>query len=102
MDKKNLLKVDWSRQALDTSQEIPIIRGCFSIIVTNISGVGGSVVLVEGFPLNPPLVAGATGESWVVGCPENSVIGRSTIEIIFTTLVAGSKVFVQQVYYSNF
>lgn len=102
MDRTDFLKVSWTRQALTESQEIPVQRGCFSVIVTNISTVGGAVVLVEGFPINSPLVAGSNGESWVIGCPEGAVIGKSTIEIIFTTAFAGNKVFVQQAYYTNF
>lgn len=101
MDKGKFLLVSWTRQGLESSQEIPVKPGTFSIIITNISPVGGPLVMVEGFPINPPLVAGANGESWVIGCPEGSVIGKSTVEIIFTTAAAG-KVFVQQSYYTNF
>jgi hypothetical protein len=93
----NLKPFDWTRQVIDASGEIPIIKGCFSILVTNIGGVGASAASIDGFPINPALVAGQNGESWSVGGPENTVIGKTTLEILFAAGVG--RVFVQQLYY---
>lgn len=89
----------WTRQVIQESGEIPIKRGCFAILVTNIDVVGGTPAFVEGYPINPPLVAGANGESWSVGGPEGTEIKKETLEILFTAALG--RVFVQQVYYTD-
>lgn len=100
MDKPEILRPwTWSRQVVNEGAEIPLKRGCFAVLVTNITGVGGSIVLVEGYPLNPPLVAGANGESWSVGGPEGTEISKSTLEIRFST--NAGLAFVQQAYYTD-
>lgn len=100
MDKPATLRPwTWTRQTVVEGVEIPLKRGCFAILVTNIGAVGGSVVLVEGYPLNPPLVAGANGESWSVGGPEGTEITKSTLEIRFST--NAGLAFIQQAYYTD-
>ncbi len=93
----NLRAFDWTRQVIAESGEIPVIKNCFSILVTNIGGVGASAAAVDGYPINPALVAGQNGESWSVGGPEGTVIGKTTLELNFTTGVG--RLFVQQLYY---
>jgi hypothetical protein len=90
----------WTRQVVEISGEIPIKNGCFAILVTNIAAVGGSQALVEGYPINAPLVANQNGESWTVGGIEGTEIKKETLEIIFPGATAG-KVFVQQAFYTD-
>jgi len=90
----------WTRQAILVSGEIPIRKGTFGILVTNIGAVGASVAMIEGFPINPPLVVGSNGESWSVGGPPGTAIEKETLEIIFTT--GAGLVFVQMMYYTEF
>lgn len=100
MQGKNKLRGwTWSRQVIETSSEIPIKRGCFSILVTNIDVVGGSICRVDGYPINPPLVAGANGESWSVGGPEGTEISKTTLELYFNA--GNGRVFVQQCFYTD-
>lgn len=100
MAANNLRPWSWTRQTVQAPGEIPIKKGCFSILVTNIDGVGGTVAFVDGYPINPALAAGANGESWNVGGPEGTCISKTTLEIRFAG-AGGGNVFVQQVFYTD-
>lgn len=99
--KRNLRPFSWTRQVIQTPGEIPIKAGTFAILVTNIAAVGGAAAKVEGYPINPPLVANANGESWTVANTNGAVISKETLEIIFVGAAAGS-VFVQMAYYTDY
>lgn len=80
---ENKLEFDFSVQFYRTSTPVEISKDCNSLIVVNLSGVGGSVVTVNNFPLNPTLIAGANGESFTIGGNRLEVIKRKTLDIGF-------------------
>lgn len=97
---RNYNRIDWTRQVINSSGEIPIKKGAFAILAVNIGAVGASQALIDGFPINPTLVAGANGESWSVGGVEGTIITKESLEIIFVTGVGS--VFLQQAYYVGY
>jgi len=89
----------WTRQVIQEACELPIRKGVFAILVTNIGAVGASQALIEGYPINAPLVAGQNGESWTVGGIPDAISQKSTLEILFPN--GAGQVFVQMAYYTD-
>lgn len=82
----DFLKYGWTRQRInqaDFSGELQIPQFCNSALVTNIAGVGGAQLLVNGYPLNAPLVAGQNGESWSIGGGRGEIIDMPGLELVF-------------------
>lgn len=94
------LEYDWYVQFYSTPTPVEIVGNCNALFVVNLSGVGGSVVTVNNFPLNPTLVAGANGETFALGGNRKEIIKRKTLDIGFVTGI-GLACVVQK-YYVNF
>ena len=87
---------DFNGRVVNQPGLIQIPERTNGILVTNISPVGGPVITVNGYPLNPRPVAGANGESWSVGFHQFEIIQRDTLDIRFA---AGGIAFVQFKWY---
>ena len=96
---EQLLEFDFTIQFYRAPTDVEIQKPCIAIIVVNLSAVGGSVVTVNNFPLNPALVAGAAGEVFVMGGNRGEIISRTQLNIGFSTGVG--LVAVIQKFYTN-
>lgn len=104
-DKKNcicdkLVKYGWTRQRVnqaDFSGELQIPQFCNAILVTNIGAVGAAQILINGYPINAPLAAGANGESWSIGGNAGEIVDMPGLEIVFNG--ANGAAFVQFKFY---
>lgn len=96
---EQLLQFDFSIQFYRTPTDVEISKNCNAFFVVNLSGVGGSVVTVNNYPLNPALVAGAAGEVFVMGGNRGEVVGRTQLNVGIATGVG--LVAVIQKFYTN-
>ncbi len=96
---EQLLEFDFNIQFYRAPTDVEIQKPCNAIIVVNLSAVGGSIVTVNNYPLNPTLVAGAAGEVFVMGGNRGEIIARSQLNIGFSTGVG--LVAVIQKFYTN-
>lgn len=87
---------DFSTQQYFQPIELEVADKCNSITVIN---TGTTIVFVNGFPLNPTLVAGASGESWAIGGNLGEVINRKQITISLSA-VPGTSFWVIQKFYA--
>ena len=78
---EQLLTYDWTVMFYREPTDVEVSKNCNALFVVNLSGVGGAVVTVNNFPLNPALVAGAAGEVFVMGGNRGEVVGRSQLNI---------------------
>lgn len=78
-----------TRQVITDGGDVPIPANSNGYVAVNIGTV---TAFVNGFPINPPLVPGANGESIVVGGNFGEVLAEQNLEIIFAG-AAGAKVF---------
>lgn len=95
----NLWTFDWYVQFYSVPTQVEIVGNCNSIFVVNLSGVGGSIVTVNNYPLNPTLVPGANGENFMLGGNRGEIIKRKTLDLGFSTGVGLACVI--QKYYVN-
>lgn len=95
MDKHslNFLKYFWTRTVVNSPQEVPIPQFTNAVLVVNIAPVGGAQAFVNGYEINPRLVAGTNGEPWSIGGNYMEIIDWPGLEITFGAGTAA--VFVQ-------
>jgi hypothetical protein len=98
---EQVLEFDWSVQPYVEAREIEVSPNCNSIMVVNTSGVGGAILAVNNFPINPALVAGANGEPFVIGGNRGEVIQRKQINVTRIGGGAAIQYFVIQKFYTN-
>lgn len=96
---EQILQFDFSIQFYRTPTDVEISKHCNTVVVINLSGVGGSVVTVNNYPLNPALVAGVAGEVFVMGGNRGETIARTQLNIGIAT--GGGLVCVIQKFYTN-
>lgn len=96
---EQLMTFDFTVQFYREPTNVEIAKHCNAVFVVNLSGVGGSIVTVNNFPLNPALVAGAAGEVFVLGGNRGEVIGRDQLNIGIAT--GAGLVAVIQKFYTN-
>lgn len=95
----NFLPFRWSRNELTEAADFKLRPNCFAWMVINISPVGGPVVFVDGWPLNPPLAAGANGEFTGVSGPFGAVIPSNDAPLEIRFSGPGGRCFIRQLYY---
>jgi hypothetical protein len=96
---EQFLEFDFFIQFYREPTDVEIQKNVNAFFVVNLSPVGGSIVTVNNFPLNPALVAGAAGEVFVMGGNRGEVVARRQLNIGFSTGVG--VVAVIQKYYTN-
>jgi len=96
---EQLLTFDFTVQFYREPTDVEISKNCNAFFVVNLSGLGGSIITVNNFPLNPTLVAGAAGEVFVMGGNRGEVVGRTQLNIGIATGVG--LVAVIQKFYTN-
>lgn len=87
-----------TRQIVSEGGDIPVPSGSNGYVAVNI---GTDVAFINGFPINPPLVPGANGESVSVGGNFGEVLGEDNLEITFASNT-GPKVFISFKRYTKF
>lgn len=97
--KSDLVPFWFTRQIVFLGGDFAIPPLCNGLLATNIGPVGGAVGFVNGYPINPPLVAGANGESFSIGGNFGEVLAEKQIEIIFGAGV--SRVYLTMKFYSE-
>ena len=78
---EQILQFDFTVMFYREPTDVEISKNCNALFVVNLSGVGGAVVTVNNFPLNPALVAGAAGEVFVMGGNRSETIARTQLNI---------------------
>lgn len=94
---RDLVPYWFTRQTVTAAADVPIVSYCNGIVAVNI---GTIIAYINGFPINPPLVPGTNGESWVIGGNFLEVVGEEQLEITFG---AGGvpRVFLSMKYYTD-
>jgi hypothetical protein len=90
------LEYDFNVQFYTAPTEVEIGSDTNSLVVVNL---GATIATVNNFPLNPTLVPGAAGESFVMGGNRLEVLKRKTLDIGFAAGVG--RVGVIQKFYVN-
>jgi hypothetical protein len=93
------LEFDFTIQFYSVPTDVEISKNCNAFFVVNLSGVGGTIVTVNNYPLNPALVAGSAGEVFVMGGNRGETVARRQLNIGMATGVG--LVAVIQKYYTN-
>ena len=93
------LTFDFTVQFYREPTDVEVSKNCNAFFIVNLSPVGGSIVTVNNYPLNPALVAGAAGEVFVMGGNRGEIVGRKQINLGFSTGVG--LVAVIQKFYTN-
>lgn len=83
LHKRDLVPYWFTRQVVLTGGDFAIPEYCNGFLVTNIAPVGGAIAYVNGFPINPRLIAGANGESFGLGGNFGEVLAEKQLEITF-------------------
>jgi len=96
---EQFLEYDWTVNFYRQPTDVEITKNCNALFVVNLSAVGGSIVTVNNFPLNPALVAGSSGEVFVMGGNRGEILARKQLNVGFSTGVG--LVAVIQKYYTN-
>lgn len=98
---EQILEFDFSIQVYTVAKEIEISKDCNAVLVINNSGLGGAILAVNNFPINPALVAGANGEPFVIGGNRGEIISRKQINV--SVIGGGANVLyhVVQKFYTN-
>jgi hypothetical protein len=91
----------WTRDIIYQPGDYPLVRGCFAWLAINIGNPGDAIIYVDGFPIHPPLVAGANGEHHGVGGPFGSIIDYSDTVLPIRFSGATGAVFLRQLYYTD-
>lgn len=97
--KIDLVPYWFTRQVVLLGGDFAIPDGCNGFWTTNIAPVGGAIAYVNGYPINPPLVVGANGESFGLGGNFGEVLAEKQLEIIFGPGV--SRVYLTMKFYSE-
>ncbi len=96
---RDLVPYWFTRQIVTQGGDYPIPPNCNGFIATNIAPVGGATAAINGYPINPPIVAGANGESFALGGNLGEVMAEKQLEIIFGAGV--SRVYLTFKFYSS-
>lgn len=99
MRKEDLVRYWFTRQSVSEGGDIAIPVYCNGFVATNMGAVGGAVAFVNGYRINPPLVAGANGESFSMGGNLGEVLNEQQLEITFGAGVG--LVFITFRFYTN-
>lgn len=99
LKKSDLVPYWFTRQIVILGGDFAIPENCNGFLATNIAPVGGAVAFINGYPINPRLVAGANGESFGLGGNFGEVLAEKQLEIIFGAGV--SMVYLTMKFYSK-
>lgn len=79
--------------------DFAIPENCNGFLATNIAPVGGAIAFINGYPINPPLIAGVNGESFGLGGNFGEVLAEKQLEITFGA--GTSKVYLTMKFYNK-
>jgi hypothetical protein len=79
-------KFGWTTQVVNNETSLPIPQFTNSILVVN---TGNSLAQIEGFPINPRLVAGMNGEPWSIGGNVGEIVDMPGLNIMFPAAGTG-------------